>query len=171
MKLQDLLEAPTYNIQRAIQNLTRMDSEELLRNIDTFKDATSHFKVAYLREIIGRTLIDSPEIVTKLKNAGYLTDDLLIQTMVNSSPHLFMELMDLIPETGDFLSDTVKLAAVKHMGMNLTLIPNPTPEMIKIGLSDEEFIKDYPDEYVRTVKHVFKNNTVMANKWLRYAFW
>jgi hypothetical protein len=77
--------------------------------------------------------------------------------------------MDVVTQTGDFLSNKVKLAAVKHMGMNLTLIPNPTPEMIKIGLTDEEFIMDYPDEYERTVKNIFKSNTIMMNKWLRYA--
>jgi hypothetical protein len=169
MKLQDLLEAPAYSMQRFIQNIVNTDSEHLLRNMDMYKDGTMLIRVAYLRELIGRGLIDSPEIVAKLKAAGYIEDDLLIQTIVDSNPHLFLELMDVVTQTGDFLSNKVKLAAVKHMGMNLTLIPNPTPEMIKIGLTDEEFIMDYPDEYDRTVKHIFKNNTIMMNKWLRYA--
>ena len=169
MKLQDLLEGPAYSMQRHIQNMTRTESSLLLKHMDLYKDGTMPIRIAYLREIISRRLIDTPEIVAKLKAAGYLEDDVLIHTIVDSNPHLFLELMDVVNETGDFLSNNVKLAAVKHMGMNLALIPNPTPEMIKIGLTDEEFIMDYPDEYERTVKNIFKNNTIMMNKWLRYA--
>lgn len=169
MKLQELLEGPAYSMQRFIQTMTNTDSEHLLKNMDMYKDGTMQVRIAYLREIIGRGLIDTPEIVAKLKSAGYLEDDVLIHTITTSNPQLFLELMERINDTGDFISNTVKLAAVKHMGMNLVLIPNPTPEMIKIGLTDEEFIMDYPDEYVRTVKHIFKNNTIMMNKWLRYA--
>jgi hypothetical protein len=67
MKLQDLLEAPAYSMQRFIQNIVNTDSEHLLRNMDMYKDGTMLIRVAYLRELIGRGLIDSPEIVENLK--------------------------------------------------------------------------------------------------------
>lgn len=170
MKLQDLLEGPAFSMQRFIQTLTNSTAAQLLRNIDTYKDGTLLVRAAYLREVIGRDLIGDHHKVEKLKEAGYLDDDVVIACIETSNPHLFLELTELEHKTKiNFLSDKAKLAAVKENAMSLALITNPTPEMVKIGLTDEEFINDYPEEYERTVRNIFKNNTILMNKWLRYA--
>jgi hypothetical protein len=42
-------------------------------------------------------------------------------------------------------------------------------EQLKEALSHELFIKRYHSAYIKFVKEHFKNNTILMNKWLRYA--
>jgi hypothetical protein len=44
-----------------------------------------------------------------------------------------------------------------------------TDQQLKEVLSHELFIKRYEVSYDKFVKDYFKDNTVMVNKWLRYA--
>lgn len=43
------------------------------------------------------------------------------------------------------------------------------PERLKQVLSSSNFIINSPEGYTKFVKHYFKDNTVLMNKWLRYA--
>jgi hypothetical protein len=47
--------------------------------------------------------------------------------------------------------------------------PEGDTEFPKKLLIDERFIIDYPTKYETFVKGYFKDNTILINKWLRYA--
>jgi hypothetical protein len=66
-------------------------------------------------------------------------------------------------------SPTVQLFAVNKNPLAIFGITNPTPEAVNAVLPNEDFINCPGDFYNKFVKRHFKNNTVLMNKWLRYA--
>lgn len=51
----------------------------------------------------------------------------------------------------------------------LWLITPPDPDVLKQCLMSDRFIINYRDGYETLVKRQFKDNSVLLNKWLRYA--
>lgn len=65
-------------------------------------------------------------------------------------------------------SEDVQLAAVSKKGQLVIVIKNPSQKVLNVALADENFIKQ-PTAYENYLKKQFKDNTIMQNKWLRYA--
>lgn len=66
-------------------------------------------------------------------------------------------------------SEEVQLIAVKDSPHVIKHIRNPSPAVAKLVLTDAFFIKRSTNEYIEFVKKYFKNNTLLMNKWIRYA--
>jgi hypothetical protein len=64
--------------------------------------------------------------------------------------------------------DELKLAAIKGHGGWIEHIQDPTPEMIKAALTEHNFVTN-EIKYDPYIKKLFKDNSIMMNKWLRYA--
>jgi hypothetical protein len=64
---------------------------------------------------------------------------------------------------------SVQMEVVRAMSRAIEFIDNPTEEAIKTAFTDEKFIKDSPTSYEVQVKRVFKGNTLLMKKWLRYG--
>jgi hypothetical protein len=64
--------------------------------------------------------------------------------------------------------DELKLAAVQGHGGWIEHIQNPTEEMIKAALIEPNFVGN-EIKYDPYIKKLFKGNSIMCNKWLRYA--
>jgi hypothetical protein len=54
---------------------------------------------------------------------------------------------------------------LKHPG----IVTPGTTKQLREALAHESFIKLHPFTHAKYVKNYFKDNTVMINKWLRYA--
>jgi hypothetical protein len=65
-------------------------------------------------------------------------------------------------------NEEVQLAAVSKKGQLVTVIKNPSQKVLNVALADENFIKQ-PTAYENYLKKQFKDNTIMQNKWSRYA--
>jgi hypothetical protein len=88
----------------------------------------------------------------------------------------------IIDNTDDFIyiqnpSNAMLLRAVRKQGGLLLLNAlnlqhfkeQPSKELINTALTDSNFIKKIPKRYEMLVQRLFKDNTVLMNKWLRYA--
>jgi hypothetical protein len=65
-------------------------------------------------------------------------------------------------------SPKVQIFVVTKNPFAILSIKNPTSEAVSSVLTNERFINSI-DVYNKFVKQFFKNNTVLMNKWLRYA--
>lgn len=65
-------------------------------------------------------------------------------------------------------SPKVQLIAVTKNPIAILSITNPTPEAASVVLTNEDFINN-SRHYEYFVRKYFKDNTVLMNKWLRYA--
>lgn len=65
-------------------------------------------------------------------------------------------------------SEDLQLTAIRNHGQYIKYIKNPTRNVITKALTDPNFVQNVQtyDPYVRKL---FKDNTLMMNKWLRYA--
>lgn len=82
-----------------------------------------------------------------------------------------MLLIILIDKSNINIPPAVTKLAVEKWGYTVAFIENPSQELIKLALNCERFMKQddgkiYHD-YV--VHNAFPTNSIMANKWLRYA--
>jgi hypothetical protein len=66
-------------------------------------------------------------------------------------------------------SEKVQLAAVNASPLSISFIGNPTNTVLDIIISDEYMMIEWPNLYEGRVKKRYRDNTVMVNKWLRYA--
>jgi hypothetical protein len=64
------------------------------------------------------------------------------------------------------------MAAVRAIARSIEFIKNPTQLVIKTALTDKRFIDSPIDtpliSYEYVVKRLFKDNSMLMNKWLRY---
>jgi hypothetical protein len=86
------------------------------------------------------------------------------------------EINELIKYNEAPIDEDVKMAAVKTYGGAIVWIPNPSNELLKVALVDPTFINlrqatqnGIVSPYDSFVKEHFKNNSILMNKWLRYA--
>jgi hypothetical protein len=63
----------------------------------------------------------------------------------------------------------LQLAAVQQNGGAITVIKKPSKSVVNAALTDENFIKNNSTAYDEYIRNYFKNNGILANKWLRYA--
>jgi hypothetical protein len=84
---------------------------------------------------------------------------------VTNNPDAFVLIVQNLKITPN---EEVQLAAVSQKGDLVRAIKNPSQKVLNIALSDEKFIKQ-PTLYDNYLKREFKDNTIMMNKWLRYA--
>jgi hypothetical protein len=66
-------------------------------------------------------------------------------------------------------SEAVQLAAVTKFVDAIEYIENPTQLVIKTILTNPIVIYDNQKYYERLVKEIFKDNTLLMKKWLRYG--
>jgi hypothetical protein len=64
--------------------------------------------------------------------------------------------------------EAAQLASVSKVGSAIRYIENPSNKVILIALKQPNFIRRR-DDYAMIVKDLFKDNTILINKWLRYA--
>jgi hypothetical protein len=111
------------------------------------------------------------EITRDLYDHDYLDEPVLIH-LLGSEPYegIFGTMLEYQDESDiPFITDPVKVAACKSEGVNILHINNPTPDMVKAALTEPMFIDQEPELYEQFVKKHFKSNSIMMNKWLRYA--
>jgi hypothetical protein len=65
-------------------------------------------------------------------------------------------------------SEAVQLAAIGNNKLALRWVINPTQLAIRTTLTDQRLIDDYMF-YEDVVKKLFKDNSLLMNKWLRYG--
>jgi hypothetical protein len=69
----------------------------------------------------------------------------------------------------DNQTEDLQVAAVKQNANAIWSIRTPCTKVLSIVLSNEELIITDPDSYIEMVLSLYDDNTVMVNKWLRYA--
>lgn len=84
---------------------------------------------------------------------------------VTNNPDAIVLIVQNLKITPD---EEVQLAAVSQKGELVRVIKNPTQKVLNIALADEKFIRQ-PTVYENYLKKQFKDNTIMQNKWMRYA--
>jgi hypothetical protein len=62
----------------------------------------------------------------------------------------------------------VQMLAVSKDGFTIKGIKDPSLEVIRAALQNPKTIRKQP-QYDKLVKHIFKDNTMLMNKWLRYG--
>jgi hypothetical protein len=65
-------------------------------------------------------------------------------------------------------TEAVQLTAVSYSGYAIMYIENPPPNLIKIALTQTNLINS-PPKYEEVVNKLFRNNTLLMKKWLRYG--
>ncbi|MCK9369670.1 hypothetical protein M0R04_07160 [Candidatus Dojkabacteria bacterium] len=66
-------------------------------------------------------------------------------------------------------SEAVQLAAINLNAWNITYINRPTHTVIKLALSNLCTYSNNKDGYDMLVTKLFKDNTLLARKWIRYG--
>lgn len=148
------------------------------RIISKYANASVAVKAHLLETIFVRGYQDGftsdpelPELTKDLYDHGYLSDSVLVY-LLGSEPYegIFGTMLEYQDESGiQFITDAVKLAACKSEGVNIVHIDNPSPDMIKAALTEPMFVDQEPELYSQIVHKYFKGNSIMINKWLRYA--
>lgn len=113
---------------------------------------------------------------TQIKKVLDVVGSVSKRVQIAAVEHWPNEINELIKYSETPIDEDVKMAAVKTYGGVIVWIPNPSNELLKVALTDPKFIElsqATQDGIVRPydsfVKKHFKNNTILMNKWLRYA--
>jgi hypothetical protein len=69
----------------------------------------------------------------------------------------------------DQYTPTEQLEAVTQYGGIVCMFQHPTKEAVKVALVEPKWISSDDETYEEFVEEYFKNNTILMNKWLRYA--
>lgn len=105
------------------------------------------------------------DTLKELYEAGLITP-LIQERLVSENPDVLTILVSL----GINPSEDVQLTAVEQCGsFVITVLKNPIKRVVEVALVEPNFIKNWPDTYAEFVKYYFKDNTLLINKWLRYA--
>lgn len=67
------------------------------------------------------------------------------------------------------LSPEFQLTSVQRNGRSIIYIQNPTKEALNYALTNPIFIKFWSETYDKFITELFKDNSLLINKWLRYA--
>jgi hypothetical protein len=102
----------------------------------------------------------NPTVITIFFDHGLTVPENVIELAVSKQPDNIKH----IPNP----SEELKLAAVKKRGILIKSCKNPSKELLNTALTEPKFIKN-EKHYNKFVKQHFKDNTVLMNKWLRYA--
>lgn len=62
-----------------------------------------------------------------------------------------------------------QLEAVSDYGGIVCMFQHPTKEAVKVALVEPKWIKSDDETYEEFVEEYFKTNSILMNKWLRYA--
>lgn len=66
-------------------------------------------------------------------------------------------------------SEVVQIAAVNANSPAIMFITNPTNTVLDMVIPNEYLIVSWPTSHTDLIKKRYKDNTVLMNKWLRYA--
>jgi hypothetical protein len=77
--------------------------------------------------------------------------------------------LQILQHTGIKISPRLHFIEVYNVPSIENYFINPTRENLNIVLTDQKFIMEWKKIYDKFVKHIFANNSVMVNKWLRYS--
>lgn len=134
-----------------------------------FPNASQDVKDAALIRILRKLDKNEPRLLTALpvvyKQAGESFSEKGQLAAVNSEPSSIVLMIQNLKITP---SEAVQLAAVSKQGDLVPMIKNPSQKVLNTALSDEKFIR-LLSSYDNYVRKQFKDNAIMANKWLRYA--
>jgi hypothetical protein len=65
--------------------------------------------------------------------------------------------------------EELQLLALQHSSGPIVYIQNPTKRVTDQVLRDEDFIITSPHQYKDFVSRIFKDNSILINKWIRYC--
>lgn len=176
MKLKDLLE----DDKRIINQIGKESNiSTLIQYISDYNNSSVDVKAklfARLLKLLSGGYVNNVYYIPVLRNLeanDYLTEPVVIRSMYYCSPGTEDEylqwLLDVEQDINvQFVTDNIKLAAVKLHGANIEYITNPTTEQLTTALTEKQFVK-WDFVYDKFVKIYFKDNTLLMNKWLRYA--
>lgn len=104
-----------------------------------------------------------PTLVHMLNNSHVVDDDFIYDA---SSPNAWG--INILRDINRPLSPDLQKRLIARNTMAITSINNPDKLIVSKSLTDPEFIQ-FKVTYDDFVKEYFKDNSVLMNKWLRYA--
>lgn len=160
----------------AYRALSDMSYDDIFINIPKYASDSKAIKSYILYKMIRSMFvkkgasIDSPEVLKRLEDGNYLTNDLLISTLSQFGAAqrwgILSYFTEVLPEK--YITPELIEACLKISICNIRNVPHPTKEQVTTALTDSEFIQE-EDLYTDFVKKHFKDNTVLLNKWVRYG--
>lgn len=100
-----------------------------------------------------------PAITVELRKPK--SDDFIYDAIIDMGIKLLHNISTVSPELQKRLVD--------WNGMCITYFKDPVKEVVKTALTKDNFIKYWPAAYKQFVTEYFKDNSILMNKWLRYA--
>jgi hypothetical protein len=125
--------------------------------------------------LINKISMDHSYLPDLIKAGANITDNVIEFAMDHAGPNYTIRTIlrtkkpdgSLIPISDRILdkimNHTAAIAALGHYNYKFT------PERLKQVLSNSDFITLRPEAYTEFVQQYFKDNTILMNKWLRYA--
>lgn len=161
---------------RADQILSDLTYGQILEKIPEYAEYEASIKGYILYKMIRfinhghNTVPEGPEVLKKLEAGNYLTNDVMLNSLSNYGEALHWGLLSYYTKTlpEKYITPELINACLKLSICNIRSVPHPTKEQVTTALTDPEFIQE-EDLYTDFVKKIFKDNTVLLNKWMRYA--
>jgi hypothetical protein len=162
---------------KAAQILSDLTYGEIVDKITAYAGYNVNIKgfilykmLRYLNIINSAIINEGPVALKKLEDGNYLTNDIMLAALEHFGTALHWGVLGYytgeLPEK--YITPELIAACLKLSICNIRYVPHPTKEQITTALTDPEFIEE-TDLYTDFVKKIFKDNTVLLNKWMRYG--
>lgn len=151
----------------------RSEHERHVMKLDELLEAEWH--EASEGSLINKISLDASYFPDLLRAGANITDNVIEFAMDHCGPNYTIRVLlrtkkpdgTLVPISDRILdkimNHTAAIAALGQYDYKFT------PERLKQVLSNTDFIILRPEDYTEFVQHYLKDNTVLMNKWLRYA--
>lgn len=139
-----------------------MRLRDLLENSNSYYYNLPHEEL--LQRLKNNGLIIGDIIESFIYNRSYVPEDLLLAAVENNG----VAYVKINNSNINFPPAVTKLA-VEKWGWPITVVEDPSPALVKSALTCEHFIKQNGTSYKTYVQQLFPDNSIMVNKWLRYA--
>jgi hypothetical protein len=139
-----------------------MKLNDILENHNDFYYNLPHEEL--LQRLQSNGMIIGDIINSFIYNREHVPEDLLLAAVENTGIAYFK-----INSSNINIPPDVTKFAVEKWGWPITVVDNPSPALVKLALTCEPFIRNEKLYHDYVTLHVFPNNSVMANKWLRYG--